>query len=98
MDIAIGILGAFQSILVDLILLVRLISVHPLSHLGLTRFAILMFLPILLKIARLVNMIIFIKVLADAMRGPLALENFTNVWANTPYLKIEWAAQMVDNA
>ncbi|KAH0836877.1 hypothetical protein J3R83DRAFT_8672 [Lanmaoa asiatica] len=97
-NIAIGIIGVFQSILVDLILLLRLISVHPLNHVGLTRFALLTSLPILLKIARVVNMIIFIKVLADAARGPLGPENFLIVWATTPYLKIEWSLQMVDNA
>ena len=98
MNISIGIMGAFQSILVDLILLVRLISVHPLSHVGLTHFAILTSLPILLKIARVVNLIIFIKVLADAGRGPLGPENMVIAWATTPYLKIEWSAQVVDNA
>jgi len=98
MNISIGITGAFQSILVDLILLVRLISVHPLNHVGLTHFAILTTLPILLKIARVVNMIIFIKVLADAARGPLGSENMIIAWATTPYLKIEWSAQVVDNA
>lgn len=98
MNIAIGIIGAFQSILVDLILLVRLISVHPLSHLGLARFALLTSLPILLKVARVVNLIIFIKVLADAASGPLGPENIAVVWATKPYLKIEWSAQMVDNA
>ncbi|KAF8141358.1 hypothetical protein EV363DRAFT_1391827 [Boletus edulis] len=98
MNIAIGIIGAFQSILVDLILLVRLTSVNPLSHLGPTRFAILTSLPILLKVARLVNLIIFMKVLADAARGPLGPENIAIVWASTPYLKFEWTAQVVDNA
>ncbi|KAF8548013.1 hypothetical protein OG21DRAFT_816128, partial [Imleria badia] len=97
-NLAIGTIGAFQSILVDLILLVRLISVHPLSRLGLTRFALLTTLPILLKAARVVNLIIFIKVLTDASRGPLGPENVAVVWATKPYLKIEWSAQMVDNA
>ncbi|KAF8551394.1 hypothetical protein OG21DRAFT_286145 [Imleria badia] len=97
-NIAIGFIGSFQSILVDLTLLVRLISVHPLSHLGLTRFALLTTLPILLKAARVVNLIIFIKVLVDAARGPLGPENIAVAWATKPYLKIEWSAQMVDNA
>ncbi|KAG8221153.1 hypothetical protein J3R82DRAFT_2699 [Butyriboletus roseoflavus] len=50
------------------------------------------------SIARVVNMIIFIKVLVDAARGPLGPENIAIVWAATPYLKIEWSAQVVDNA
>jgi len=90
-NIAIGILGAVQSILVDIVLLVRLISVHPLSYLGLTRFTLLIALPILLKIARVINLIIFIKVLANTA-------NLAVVWASAPYLKIEWFAQVIDNA
>lgn len=97
-NIAIGIIGAFQNIFVDFILLIRLTSVHPLSHLGLIRFGILTALPVLLKIARVTNMIIFIKALADASRGPLGAENLAIVWATTPYLKIEWSAGVVDNA
>ncbi|KAG2137970.1 hypothetical protein DEU56DRAFT_345526 [Suillus clintonianus] len=98
MNIAIGIIGAFQSILVDLILLLRLTLIYPHTIVGPKRFALVTALPILLKIARLVNMFIFIKVLADAARGPSGSENLAVVWATTPYLKIEWSAQLVDNA
>lgn len=98
MNIAIGIIGAFQSIFVDTILLVRLTSVHPLVHIGLRRFVMLTALPVLLKIGRLINMFIFIKLLVDASRGPLGAENLAVVWAATPCLKIEWSAQMIDNA
>ncbi|KAG1730415.1 uncharacterized protein EDB91DRAFT_1059488 [Suillus paluster] len=98
MNIAIGIIGAFQSILVDLILLLRLTLIYSYSLVGPKRFALVTALPILLKLARLVNMFIFIKVLADAARGPLGSENIAVVWATTPYLKIEWSAQLVDNA
>ncbi|KAF9220712.1 hypothetical protein BS17DRAFT_313955 [Gyrodon lividus] len=97
-NIAVGVLGTFQSILVDLILLVRLIAVHPLNHVGPMRFVLLTSLPILLKVARIVNMVMFIKVLADAARGPQGSENIAIAWATTPYLKIEWSAQVVDNA
>lgn len=97
-NIAIGIIGAFQSILVDLILLLRLTLIYPYTIVGPKRFALVTALPVLLKIARLVNMFIFIKVLADAARGPTGSENIAVVWATTPYLKIEWSAQLVDNA
>ncbi|KAG2126093.1 hypothetical protein BD769DRAFT_1462803 [Suillus cothurnatus] len=96
-NIAIGILGAFQSILVDLILLLRLTLIYPYTIVGPKRFVLITALPVLLKIARLVNMFIFIKVLADAARGPTGSENIAVVWATTPYLKIEWSAQLVDN-
>ncbi|KAG1727129.1 hypothetical protein EDB19DRAFT_1643194 [Suillus lakei] len=98
MNIAIGIIGAFQSILVDLILLLRLTLIYPYTIVGPKRFVLITALPTLLKIARLVNMIMFIKVLADAARGPTGSENLAVVWATTPYLKIEWSAQVVDNA
>ncbi|KAG1847988.1 hypothetical protein C8R48DRAFT_730977 [Suillus tomentosus] len=97
-NIAIGIIGAFQSILVDLILLLRLALIYPYTIVGPKRFALITTLPVLLKIARLVNMFVFIKVLADAARGPMGSENIAVVWATTPYLKIEWSAQLVDNA
>ncbi|KIP03279.1 hypothetical protein PHLGIDRAFT_58069, partial [Phlebiopsis gigantea 11061_1 CR5-6] len=59
-NIAIGVLGAVQSILVDTILLVRLISVFPVASLGAKRFGIMLVIPVLLKIARIINLIMFI--------------------------------------
>ncbi|KAL4066307.1 hypothetical protein V8B97DRAFT_1874690 [Scleroderma yunnanense] len=97
-NISIGLLGIFQSILVDLILLVRLVSIHPLIHLGLPRFALLTALPVLLKIGRITNVIIFTKLLADAAQGPQAAMKMASVWATTPCLKIEWTAQVADNS
>jgi hypothetical protein len=96
-NIAIGIIGAFQSILVDLILLLRLTLIYPYTIVGPKRFALITTLPVLLKIARLINMFMFIKVLADAARGPTGSENIAVVWATTPYLKIEWSSQLADN-
>lgn len=96
-NIAIGLLGIFQSILVDLILLVRLVAVHPPQHLGLPRFALLTALPVLLKIARITNVIIFTKLLADVAQGPQAAVKMAALWSTTPCLKIEWTTQVVDN-
>ncbi|KAG2134198.1 uncharacterized protein EDB93DRAFT_1107395 [Suillus bovinus] len=96
-NIAIGIIGAFQSILVDIILLLRLTLIYPHTLVGPKRFALIIALPVLLKIARLINMFVFIKVLADATSGPMGSENVAVVWATAPYLKIEWSAQLVDN-
>ncbi|KAG6326593.1 hypothetical protein ID866_12496 [Astraeus odoratus] len=96
-NIAIGLLGIFQTILVDLILLLRLISVYPVHHLGVPRFALLIAIPVLLKIARLVNVVIFTKELADAMHGPNAAQNMAHLWLTTPCLKIDWTSQVIDN-
>ena len=97
-NIAIGVLGAIQSILVDTILLIRLASVYPSSYIGRTRFTALLTLPVLLKIARVVNLILFIKALADATRNPVGANlRIAQIWEHAPYLKIEWFSQLIDN-
>ncbi|EIW84013.1 hypothetical protein CONPUDRAFT_135622 [Coniophora puteana RWD-64-598 SS2] len=98
MNIAIGILGAWQSILVDFILMIRIVSVYPLHRVGTTKFGFILALPVALKLERIINMIVFIKVLADAMKGPNGNEVIELTWGSTPYLKIEWFSQIVDNA
>lgn len=97
LNISIGILGIFQCILVDLILLLRLISLHPPRHLGLPRFSLLIALPVLLKIARIANLIVLTKQMADASRGPQGTQKMAALWMSTPCLKIDWTAQVVDN-
>ncbi|KAI6143811.1 hypothetical protein BKA82DRAFT_4183599 [Pisolithus tinctorius] len=97
LNISIGILGIFQCIFVDLILLLRLISLHPLRHLGLPRFSLLIALPVILKIARITNLIVLTKQMADASRGPQGAEKMAALWMSTPCLKIDWTAQVVDN-
>ncbi|KAF9226669.1 hypothetical protein BS17DRAFT_697636 [Gyrodon lividus] len=96
-DMSMGLLGAVQSILVDIVLLVRLTSVYPYSHVGLRRFVQVITLPVILKIARLVNLVMFIVVLAKAAKGPNPEVAFSNLWLTAPYLKIEWFAQLIDN-
>ncbi|KIJ69980.1 hypothetical protein HYDPIDRAFT_104649 [Hydnomerulius pinastri MD-312] len=96
-DILMGVLGAVQSILVDIILLVRLISVHPYSHVGPKRFFLITALPITLKIGRFINLIMFVVALAKAANRPNPGAAFANLWLTAPYLKIEWFAQLIDN-
>jgi hypothetical protein len=97
-NIAIGVLGAVQSILVDSILLVRLVSVYPRSQVGATMFGAIITLPVLLKIGRVINLILFIKALANATRNPLTANMLiAQIWEHAPYLKIEWFAQLFDN-
>ena len=97
-NIAIGVLGAVQSILVDTILLIRLASVYPSSYIGRMRFTTLLTLPVLLKVARVVNLILFIKALADATRNPMGASlRIAQIWEHAPYLKIEWFSQLIDN-
>ncbi|KAI6019154.1 hypothetical protein EDC04DRAFT_2739392, partial [Pisolithus marmoratus] len=97
LNISIGLLGMFQCILVDLILLLRLISLHPPRHIGLPRFSLLIALPVILKVARITNLIVFTKQMADASRGPQGTEKMAALWMSTPCLKIDWTAQVVDN-
>jgi len=96
-DMCMGVLGAVQSILVDIILLVRLTSVYPYSHVGLWRFVQVIALPVVLKIARFVNLVMFIVALAKAANGPNPEVAFQTLWLTAPYLKIEWFCQLVDN-
>lgn len=97
-NIAIGVLGAIQSILVDTILLVRLISVFPRTSVGARGFYSMLVIPVLLKVARIINLIIFIKALADATKNPAtAIVLVAQIWEGAPYLKIEWFAQLFDN-
>ncbi|KIY52632.1 hypothetical protein FISHEDRAFT_26213, partial [Fistulina hepatica ATCC 64428] len=55
----IGVLGAFQSIIVDTILLLRLVAVYPRRSVGLRAFVLLVTLPVLLKVARVINISLF---------------------------------------
>lgn len=95
-NLAISILGVSQAILVDTILLLRLISVYPLSLLGPTRFVSLITLPIALKLARFINLVLIIKMLADGAKQPNAEVVLQVKWANAPYVKIEWFAELFD--
>lgn len=97
LQMAIGFIGIFQGMLVDTILLVRLITVHPLSRIGLARFILLTSLPITVKVTRVVNVFIYIDHLSTMARGPTAFQRIDSAWITLPYMKIEWIAQMVDN-
>ncbi|KAI0326460.1 hypothetical protein GY45DRAFT_109113 [Cubamyces sp. BRFM 1775] len=98
-NIAIGVLGAVQSIIIDTILLIRLVSVYPPSYVGRRKFAAIITVPLLLKAARIVNLGLFIKALADATRDPATANVLiARIWEHAPYLKIEWFAQLFDNS
>jgi hypothetical protein len=96
-DIIMGTLGAVQTIFVDTILLFRICSVYPLRYLAWQRFVLLVSLPVLLKVARVINLFLFIAALTRAAKGPNAEATLAALWAAAPYLKIEWFAQLVDN-
>ncbi|KAK1235433.1 hypothetical protein PQX77_001346 [Marasmius sp. AFHP31] len=97
LNLTVGVLGATQSIIVDIILLLRLISIYPRSYVGKTNFYSLIALPLLLKVGRVINLLMFIKVLADAARAPDAAARIGKLWLVAPYLKIEWFMQLFDN-
>ncbi|KAI0748372.1 hypothetical protein C8Q80DRAFT_1270791 [Daedaleopsis nitida] len=98
-NIAIGVLGAVQSIIIDTILLIRLVSVYPPSFIGKRLFALLVTVPLLLKVARVVNLGLFINALADATKEPKTANILIGqIWEHKPYLKIEWFAQLFDNS
>ena len=98
-NIAIGVLGAVQSIIVDTVLLIRLVSVYPPSFIGKKRFTFLITVPLLLKVARIINLCLFIKALADATKDPkIANILIGQIWKHKPYLEIEWFAQLFDKS
>lgn len=96
-DIIMGALGAVQTILVDTILLFRVCSVYPPRYLAWQRFVVLVSLPVLLKVARVINLFLFVAALTRAAKGPNAEAVLAALWVTAPYLKIEWFAQLVDN-
>ncbi|KAK0230493.1 hypothetical protein IW262DRAFT_1291603 [Armillaria fumosa] len=97
-NLVVGIFGSVQYILIDTILLLRLLAVYPLAYIGTRRYIALITLPVLLKLARVINLFIFISVLVKATRNPvIASLRVSQVWLQAPYLKIEWCMQLVDN-
>jgi len=98
LNIAVGTLGVVQYILVDTTLLLRLLSVYPRSFVGRKRFLLIAIPPIVLKVLRTANLIIFIAVLSRAAQSGDPITNVQKTWSHSPYLKIEWIAQSVDNA
>ncbi|KAG2042215.1 hypothetical protein BDR03DRAFT_854103 [Suillus americanus] len=96
-DIIMGALGAVQTIFVDTILLFRICSVYPPRYIAWQRFVVLVSLPVLLKVARVINLSLFIAALIRAAKGPNAEAVLAALWVAAPYLKIEWFAQLVDN-
>ena len=95
--ITLGCIGVWQSILVDLILLVRLVAVYPPRSVGLIRFTLLITIPVSLKIARVINILLFTVAVAEAAKGPNPTIMTTIVFITKPYLRIEWGTQMTDN-
>lgn len=83
--------------LVDLILLMRLVVVYPLSQIGTRRFLLVISLPVFLKFFRAINMVIFLKFMTSILNSPIQGTSFYGAYYTSPYLKIEWAAQIVDN-
>ena len=81
--------------LADVGLLMRLIVVYPLSQIGPRRFLGVTLLPVLLKLVRVVNVSIFLKTSSSI---PANGTNNYNAHFTSPYLKVEWTAQIVDNA
>ncbi|THH13386.1 hypothetical protein EW146_g6823 [Bondarzewia mesenterica] len=95
-NLSISILGVIQSLLIDTILLIRLVSVYPRDLIGVQRFVLLITLPVLLKIGRFINLVIMSKVLTDLSTGPNAQALLLTKWAHAPYIKIEWFGQLID--
>ena len=96
-SLAVGFVGIWQSIIVDLTLLLRVVIVYPRAHLGPIRFSLLIATPVLLKLLRIINLIIFIKAVVGGLNGPNATILEESAFSSIPYIKIEWTAQLIEN-
>ncbi|EIN10937.1 hypothetical protein PUNSTDRAFT_132998 [Punctularia strigosozonata HHB-11173 SS5] len=98
LDITIGVLGVVQSILVGVILVVRLQAVYPPDLVNRLHRVWVLGIPILLKVARIINLALFIKALSDDTNNrDTALQEIAETSAKAPYLKIEWFMELFDN-
>lgn len=95
-DLSISILGIIQSLLIDVILLIRLVSIYPRIRVGTRRFALLIMPPVMLKVGRVINLILLSKTLVALSSGPNAGAIILQKWAHAPYIKIEWFGQLID--
>ncbi|KAH0835803.1 hypothetical protein J3R83DRAFT_9659, partial [Lanmaoa asiatica] len=84
-NLAVAFVGVGQSILVDLTLLLRVIFVYPPCHVGSIRFALIIAIPVLLKLARAINITLFTKVLIDGMSGPNAMKRLAIIPRYSPF-------------
>lgn len=95
-NLSISIMGIIQSLLIDVILLIRLVSVYPRDLVGTQRFVLIITLPVLLKIGRFINLVLLSKTLVALSSGPNAEATILQKWAHAPYIKIEWFGQLID--
>ncbi|KAF7303046.1 hypothetical protein MKEN_01268000 [Mycena kentingensis (nom. inval.)] len=90
----------YLPLIIDGVLAYRVYVVYPPRHTG-VRISCLIFGPIvLLKIARFVNITMFMARFSSVLLGSnqiTAITQFQNLWDHAPYTKIEWILQVVDN-
>jgi len=94
LSLAVNIIFLFSPLLVESILLLRLAAVFPSREHGRrVLFAVLAF-PVVIRIARLVNMCIAIAALSSA--AAKLQSNTKQWWALLPYVRVEWFLALVD--
>jgi hypothetical protein len=96
--IAIGTLDAFDPIIVDCVLLLRLVAVYPPSRTPFRKVALVLGLPIAIKIGRVVNSAIFMAYYAKVVSTETGVGGAAIlVTSGKPNVKVEWALQVLDN-
>ncbi|KAK0461837.1 uncharacterized protein EV420DRAFT_1477556 [Desarmillaria tabescens] len=89
-DLVVGVFGSGQYILIDAIILLRSLAVYPPAYIGMRRWVALITLSVLPKIARVINLFVFISVLVDVTRNPVTASLWVSqMWLQAPYPKVE---------
>jgi hypothetical protein len=98
LSLAFAALLAFNPLLVESVLLIRLWAVYPFRSTPRTIF-FAVFIPVtLLKIARVTNAIVYLVDVSKRFRdGENALLLLQSTWTTIPNYKIEWFLQVADN-
>ncbi|KAF8479924.1 hypothetical protein JB92DRAFT_3149395 [Gautieria morchelliformis] len=92
-----SVINALGPILVEFILFTRLLVIIPYRMTPHAEFFGVMSFPVLVKIARIVNVSVYFKKLDTAARGPTPVQSGTALFATVPNIKVEWILQLLDN-
>jgi hypothetical protein len=95
--IAYTIINALGPILVEFILFTRLLAIIPYRMTPHAEFFRLLSFPVLVKIARIVNISVYLNKWSNAATGPTPAISGIILFATVANVKVEWFLQLFDN-